>query len=153
MYQSWTWLQAILWTVVCSQDFCLSAGYLLAIGWLWPQINTHQDIDIYYYLPKLHMAASNTLDCSVFTRFWAICWLWPKINTLQDIVIYYYVPKLNMATSNTLDWGVFTRFLAHCWLSPQINALQDIVIYYYVPTLHMAADFWLSAGYQLAIGR
>ena len=37
------------------------------------------------------MTASNTLECSVLTRFLAIGWLWPKINTVQDIVIYIYV--------------------------------------------------------------
>ena len=60
----------------------LSAGYQQAIGWLWPKINTLQDVVI-YYVPKWHMAAFNTLDCSVFTRFvgfWlAIGWLCTKL--------------------------------------------------------------------------
>ena len=79
MYQSGTWLISIRWTVVCSQDFCLFAGYRLAIGWLCPKINTLQDIVIYYYVSKLHMAAINTLDCTVSTKCFgyqlAIRWL------------------------------------------------------------------------------
>ena len=79
MYQSGTWLLSILLTVVCSQDF-------FAIGWLCPQINTLQDIVIYYYVPMWAIAAINTLDCSVFTSCFgyqlAIGWLCPKINTL-----------------------------------------------------------------------
>ena len=80
MYQCCIWLQAILYTVVVrSQDLLaiswLSAGYQLAIGWLWPQVNTHQDIVIYYYWPKLSMTAINTLDCRVLRRFVAIWWL------------------------------------------------------------------------------
>ncbi len=58
-------------------------------------------------VPKWHMAATNTLDCSVFTRFLAIGWL-----------LAGYVPK-------SID------FLVIGWLCPQINRLQDIVIYYY----------------------
>ena len=48
----------------------LASGFtrFLAIGWLLPQINTLQEVVI-YDVPKLHMAAINTLGCSVFTRF------------------------------------------------------------------------------------
>ena len=102
MYQSGTWLLSKLWTVVCSQAF-------LAIGWLsagyWRVQN--QDIVIYYYVPKWHMAAINIFYCSVFMRFFgyrlAIGWLCAKINKLQDNVIYY-IPKLHMAAINT--WAV-----------------------------------------------
>ena len=51
----------ILWAVVCLQDF-------LAIGWLCSKINTLQDMVI-YNVPKLHMNASNTLDCNAFTKY------------------------------------------------------------------------------------
>ena len=74
MYQSGTWLQSVLWTVVCLRDF-LAIRWLLAGYWLtMAQNNTLQDIGIYYYVPKLHMAAINinTLDCNVFTRFWLL---------------------------------------------------------------------------------
>ena len=56
MYPSCIWLQAILWTVVCSQDY---------LGGYGPK-SMHFKTGIHYYVPKLHMAASNTLDCSVF---------------------------------------------------------------------------------------
>ena len=75
-----------------------------------------QDIVI-YYVPKLHMAAINTLDCSVFRRYFgyrlAIGWPWPKINTLQDIGIYYNVPKLHMVAITTLDCSVLSRFFGY----------------------------------------
>ena len=85
LYQSGTWLLLILWAVLCSQDFLvigwLLAGYWLAIGWLYPKINTLPDIVILYYVPKWHMAAITTLGCSAFTRFFGyqltIGWLLP----------------------------------------------------------------------------
>ena len=46
---------------VCTRFF----GYQLAMS----QNNTLQDIVIYCYIPKLNMAASNTLDFSALTRF------------------------------------------------------------------------------------
>ena len=56
---------------------------------------------------KLHIAI-NTLDCSVFMRFFgyrlAISWLCPQTNTLQDIFKYYYVPQLDMSARNTSQW-------------------------------------------------
>ena len=116
MYQCGTWLLSILQTAVCSGEF-LAIGWLLA-GYVPKSIH----FKTYIILPKVHMAAINTLGCSVFTRFLAIGWLlagyrlaigWlcPTIITLQDIVIYYYVSKLNMDASNTLDCSGFTRYL------------------------------------------
>ena len=32
MYQSWTWMQAILWTVARSHEFWLSTGYWLTMA-------------------------------------------------------------------------------------------------------------------------
>ena len=49
-----------LWTSVCTTFCCLLAGYRLAIDWLWPQINTLQDIVIYYCVPRLDIATVNT---------------------------------------------------------------------------------------------
>ena len=109
----WHGCKSILWNGECSQDFLLLVGYRLAIDWLCPKINTCQDIAIFYYIPKWHMAAIYTLDCCVFTFVGyqlAIGWLFPKVNTLQDIFIHY-VPKLHMAAINTLNCNSFTRFL------------------------------------------
>ena len=60
-----------------------STGHGLAMGWLWTGYGLAMDwlragyrlVIVIYYVQKLDMAASNTLDCSVFTRFLAICWL------------------------------------------------------------------------------
>ena len=78
--QSGTWLLSILWTVECSQGF-------LAIGWLYPKINTLQNIVIYYYVPRVHMAAINTLGCSVFTRFFGY---WLAIS--QNLFFFFFSP-------------------------------------------------------------
>ena len=64
------WLLAGYWVSI--------SGYQLAIGWIWPNINTLQDIVIYYSVPKLDMPADNTLDCSVFTRLFAMAGYCPK---------------------------------------------------------------------------
>ena len=76
LYVCWLWAgyglpMGCLWLSIS----WLSDIYQLAIGWLWPKINTLQDIVIYYFIPMLDMAVSNTLDCSVFTRFLATGWL------------------------------------------------------------------------------
>ena len=77
-----SWLLSIIWLTMG----WLWAASQLSISWLHPKINTLQDIVIYNYVPKWHMAVINTLDCSVFTRFFGqrqkIGWL------LAD-----YVPK------------------------------------------------------------
>ena len=61
-----------------TQDFWQSVGSQLAIGWLYPNINTLQDIVIYNCVPNVKMDAINTLG-SVFARFFryrlAIGWL------------------------------------------------------------------------------
>ena len=58
---------------------CIWADYGLAIGWLWPgywlamaqnQYTSRQSI-----LPKLHIAASNTLDYSEFMTILSGYWL------------------------------------------------------------------------------
>ena len=59
----------------CLATGWLLAGYWLAIGWLWLKINTLQYRVIDYYIPKVHMAASNSLDHTVVTRFSANGWL------------------------------------------------------------------------------
>ena len=125
----WRWVVYQLYMGWLWASYGLAMGWVrtaygldmdLAMSWLF---NTLQDLVIYYYVPKLRMAASNTLDCSVFTKLlaigWlsagyrlAISWLWPKTNTLQDIVIHY-VPNWHMAAINTLDCSVFTRFLGY----------------------------------------
>ena len=103
------WLLAISWLLTI---------YRQAISWLWPKINTFEDIVI-YCVPKLHMAASNALHCSVFTRFLAIGWLsagyGPKSKPFKT-VIYNYITKLHMLASNTLDCSVVMRYLAIGWL-------------------------------------
>ena len=104
-------------------------GYQLAIGWLSASHDTKSIHfkTVIYYVPKLHMDAINTLDCSMFSKnFWLLAgWQWPKTNTLQDIVINYYVPKLHMAAINTWDCIVFMRFccywMAISWPCPQIH--------------------------------
>ena len=129
------WLSAIHWLAIS----WLPSGCWLAIDWLCPKINTIQDIGTQYYVSKWHMTATNTSDCSVFTRFFgyklaiswlldgywlaigwllacywlAIGWLCPKINTLQDIVIYDYVPNVPMAAINALCSSVFTRLFGY----------------------------------------
>ena len=90
MYQSLTWLQAILWTAVCVRLF-LAIGWLLAVpGCL--KINTLQDIHVVinHYVPKWHMAAINTLDCIVFTRFF---WLSAGYQLAIGWLLAGYVPK------------------------------------------------------------
>ena len=101
----------------------LSAINWLAIGWLlagYVPKSIHFKTVIYYYVPKWHMAAINTLKGSVFTKCFgyrlAIGLLCCKINTLQHIVIYYYVSKWHMTAINTLDNSVFTRFFGS-WLA------------------------------------
>ena len=98
----------------------LLAGYRLTISLTLPKINTIQYVVMYYYVPNWHMAAINTLDCSVFTRPFgyrlAIGWLLAgygpnSIQSKRYIHIYYYIPKLDMAASNTLDCSTFIRFL------------------------------------------
>ena len=111
MYQNGTWLQSILWTVVCSQD-------ILAIGWLSAgHVPKSIHFQIVIYVPKWHMAAINTLNCSVFTRFLAIDWLlvgyWRSMYENQHTSWYSYIlcTKLHMAAINTFVCSAFTRFM------------------------------------------
>ena len=154
------------------------AGYRLAIGWLCLKINPLQDIVIYYtnYVPKWYKVAINTLDCSVFIRFFSLSagyrlafgWLCPTIRKLQDIVIYYNVLNLESGTwlLSILGSVVCSQdFLANGWLSAsywlaifqhQYNSRHSI--YHYVPKWHMAVLNTLDSsvfkrffGYRLAI--
>ena len=51
------------------------AGYGLARSYLSAGYRPKSiHLKTYYCVPKLHMAVSNTLDCSVFIRFMAISW-------------------------------------------------------------------------------
>ena len=73
------YLQSIYWLTMGQlyAGYCVSIGWLLtghgpkSIGWSWPKIHTPQDIHvvIYYYVPKWHIAAINTFECIVVTRF------------------------------------------------------------------------------------
>ena len=115
-----SWLLAIYRLLAIGYIGWLLAGYLLA-GYLstgyqvhvhvWPKINTLPDIVIYYmymYVPQLHMAASNTLDCSVFTRLFM--YMYSHIHVPCTKVAYCCNKTLGCTHS------VFTRFLVIGWL-------------------------------------
>ena len=74
MYQRCTWMLSILWAVVCSQDFS-AIGWLSAGYWLAMYQDQYTSRHCHILCTKWHLAAINTLDCSVLTRFLAICWL------------------------------------------------------------------------------
>ena len=106
-------------------------GYQLAIGWLCPKINTLQDIVIYYNVPKLHMAAINTSDCSEFTRCF---YYWMAIGWL-------YVPK--SIHLNTQSYT--TMYQSDTWLLS--------IILTTVCSQHCLGISWQSAGYWLAMSQ
>ena len=70
----------------CTTLDCNVFTRLLAISWLWPKINALQDTMaqnqyalrhshtgiLLQYVPKMHMATINILDCGVFMRFLGI---------------------------------------------------------------------------------
>ena len=71
---------------------------------------------VLYYVSKWHMDAINTLNCSVFARFFGyqltVGWLCPKSIHIKT-VIYYNVPKVHMAAINTWGFSVFTRMFGY----------------------------------------
>ena len=138
----------------------------LAISWPWYKINIFQDIIIDYYVPKLHMAGNNTLDCSVFTRVLAIAgyrlaigWQWYKIITVEDIVMYYDVSKLHMPAVNTLDCSVFaTFFCLTAGYGLAMGWLGWLWVGYWLAINYLLASYWLcigclSVGCQLALAQ